>query len=119
MKKLVSLFLSNFCLLLSYSQHLYTEKYKECSLTSFCLDCGDAKAQPPKSLVDELASNLDKKSLSNISGIIEVQILIDESGKPCLLSSVNEANISSKKLGLQKAINNTSAWEPAVSDNKK
>ena len=88
-------------------------------MTSFCLDCGDPKAQPPKSIVDELVNNLDKKSLSKISGTVEVQILIDENGKPCLLSSVNQANISSKKLDLQKAINSTSVWEPAVSDNKK
>ena len=91
MKELIFLFLSQFCLILSYSQHLYTEKHDECSLTSFCLDCGDAKAQPPKSIVDELANNLEKKSLSKISGTIEVQILIDENGKPCLLSSVNQS----------------------------
>jgi len=119
MKKFIFLILTQFWLTLSYSQHLYTEKYDVCSLTSFCLDCGDTKAQPPKLIVDELANNLDKKSLSKISGIIEVQILIDENGKPCLLSSVNQTNVSSKKLGLQKAINNISAWESAVSDNKK
>lgn len=88
-------------------------------MTSFCLDCGDPKAQPPKSIIAELINNLDKKSLSKINGTIEAQILIDENGKPCLLSSVNQANISSKKLSIQKAINSTSAWEPAVSDNKK
>lgn len=119
MKKIIFYFLTLFSLTSSYSQHLYSEKYTDCNLTSFCLDCGDPKAQPPKSIVNDLVNKLDKKSLSKINGTIEVQILIDETGKPCLISSVNQSNISSKKLGLQKAINNTSAWEPAVSDNKK
>jgi ligand-binding sensor domain-containing protein len=119
MKKLIFLFLTQFFFTLIYSQHLYPEKYGSCNLTNFCLDCGVTKAQPPESIVDELLNNLDKKSLRKLNGTIEVQILIDENGKPCLLSSVNQANISSKKLGLQKAINNTSTWKPAISDNKK
>ncbi len=119
MKRIILLLLTIFNLTLSYSQNLYPEKYKDCSLTSFCLDCGDTKAEPPKSLMNELLDKFDKKSLSKIKGIIEVQVLIDENGKACLLSSVNQTNISSKKLGLQKAINSTSNWESAISDNKK
>lgn len=119
MKRIILLLLTIFNLTLSYSQNLYPEKYKDCSLTSFCLDCGDTKAEPPKSLMNELLVKFDKKSLSKIKGIIEVQVLIDENGKACLLSSVNQTNISSKKLGLQKAINSTSNWESAISDNKK
>jgi ligand-binding sensor domain-containing protein len=108
-----------FGLATSYSQYLYPEKYSKCSLTSFCLDCGDPKAQPPASIIEEFKNNLDKKNLRALSGSIEVQILIDENGKPCLLSSINQANISSKILGLEKAINSTSPWEAAVEDNKK
>lgn len=119
MKRTILLLLTLFSLTITYSQNLYPEKYKDCSLTSFCLDCGDTKAEPPKSLMSELLDKLDKKSLSKIKGIIEVQILIDENGKACLLSSVNQTNISSKKLGLQKAINSTSNWKSAISENKK
>ena len=119
MKKFLFQILTLLSLTSVYSQHLYSEKYCDCVVSSFCLDCGDPKAQPPKSIVDELLYNLDKKSLIKINGTIEVQILIDETGQPCLLSSGNQSNISSKKLGLQKAINSTSPWEPAVSDNKK
>lgn len=119
MKRTILLLLTLFSLTLGYSQNLYPEKYKDCSLTSFCLDCGDTKAEPPKSLMNELLDKFDKKSLSKIKGIIEVQILIDENGKACLLSSVNQTNILSKKLDLQKAINSTSNWKSAISDNKK
>lgn len=119
MKRIILLLFTLLNITLSYSQNLYPEKYKDCSLTSFCLDCGDTKAEPPKNLMNELLDKFDKKSLSKIKGIIEVQILIDENGKSCLLSSVNQTNISSKKLGLQNAINSTSNWKSAISKNKK
>ena len=47
-----------------------------------------------------------------------IQILIDSSGKPCLLSANNQTNIKSEKLNLQYAINTTSNWTPAISENK-
>lgn len=119
MKRIILLLFTLLNITLSYSQNLYPEKYKDCSLTSFCLDCGDTKAEPPKNLMNELLDKFDIKSLSKIKGIIEVQILIDENGKSCLLSSVNQTNISSKKLGLQNAINSTSNWKSAISKNKK
>lgn len=119
MKRTLLLLLTFFNLTLSYAQHLYPEKYKDCSLGSFCLDCGETKAKPQNSIINELSNKFDKKSLSKIAGKIEVQILIDEKGKPCLLSSLNQTNITSKKLGLQDAINSTSNWEPAISENKK
>lgn len=119
MKKQVLILFVNLILTSAYTQNLHKEKYENCHFTSFCLDCGDTKAQPPETFLDELANSFNKKNLNKIKGIIEVQILIDEEGKPCLLSSSNKANIKSSKLYLQKAINNTSYWEPAVLKNKK
>jgi len=98
MKRIILLLLTLFSFTLSYSQHLYPEKYKDCSLASFCLDCGETGAQPQNSIINELLNKFDKKSLSKIVGKIEVQVLIDENGKPCLLSSLNQTNISSKKI---------------------
>lgn len=118
-KTLLLSLLTLFSCTLSYAQNIYPETYKDCHLTSFCLDCGDTKAESPKSLISELIAKFDKKSLSRIKGKIEAQILIDENGKACLLSSVNRTNIPSKKLGLQKAINSSSKWEPAILENKK
>lgn len=114
---LLSLFLIS--LTTSYSQNLYPEKYEDCHLTSFCLDCGDTQAQPPKSITNELVNKFNQKKLSKIEGTIDVQILIDDNGKPCLLSSLNQTNVTSKKLNLQNAINNTSYWEPAISKDKR
>lgn len=101
-----------------FSQSLYPEKFEDCKLSRFCLDCGDTKAQPSKDILQEIFSNFDKKSLTNLNGTIEVQILIDEKGKPCLLSCENKTSVSSIELNLKNAINNTSNWQPAITNNK-
>lgn len=119
MKKIISIIVFIFTFLNLNAQYLYEEKFENRHLSSFCLDCGDSKAQPQKTIIDEITNNLDKSNFSKTKGNIEVQILVDENGKPRLISAKNETNISSKKLKLQKAINNTSDWIPAVSQNKK
>lgn len=99
-----------------YGQNLYPEKFDSCELERFCLDCGDTKAQPPKSFLGDFVSNLNKKAFKKIKGDIEVQLLIDELGNPCLLSAKNNTNIESKKLKLQNGFNNTAKWSPAMSN---
>ena len=101
------------------AQNLYQEKFNECKLSTFCLDCGDTKAEPQSTIIDEIIKNLHQSNFSNAKGIILAQILIDENGKPCLLSVQNKTNIPTKKLNLKKAINNTSNWNPAISEGKK
>lgn len=118
MKKILLIALMFFLQVSAYSQNLYPEKYQNCHLATFCLDCGDVLAMPPKTFVEELNNSLDKKKLAEIKGVIEAQILIDENGKPCLISVMNKTNVASKKLNLEKAINTVSFWQPAISKNK-
>ncbi|MDR0229882.1 MAG: hypothetical protein LBI72_12590 [Flavobacteriaceae bacterium] len=101
------------------AQNIYQEKFNGCELSSFCLDCGDTKAEPQASFQEEIVKNLNKSAFSKAIGKIEAQILIDENGKPCLLSVKNDTNISTNELKLKKAINNTSNWKPAISNGKK
>lgn len=110
----LGLFITSF----SFGQHLYPEKFNECKLSKFCLDCGETKAEPPQEFIKNFISNLNQKSLKKIKGFIEVQILIDSIGNPCLLSAKNETNIKSKKLKLQKGIANSGNWSPAISKGK-
>jgi hypothetical protein len=110
----IGLFIINF----AFGQHLYPEKYDECKLSRFCLDCGDTKAELPQDFVSDFISNLNEKSLRKIKGSITVQILVDSIGKPCLLSAKNESNVKSKKLGLQNGISNTKNWLPAITRRK-
>lgn len=110
----LGLFITN----LTFGQHLYPEKFNQCKLSKFCLDCGDTKAEPPQKFIENFISNLNKKSLKKINGFIDVQILVDSIGNPCLLSAKNETNIKSKKLKLQNGIANSGNWSPAISKGK-
>jgi len=118
-KKNLTFLLIYFFSISIYSQSLYSEKFENCKSSRFSLDGGQTKAQPPKNILQEIIANLDKKRQAALKGTIEVQILIDEIGKPCLLSAENKTNVSSSNLNLNYAINNTSNWVPAFSGNKK
>lgn len=98
-----------------YAQSLYPEKFDDCKLSSFCLDCGEPKAQPPKTFIQNLLSGIGAKNFAGLKGSIDLQILIDMNGRPCLLSVDNKTNISSADLNLKLAINGSESWMPAIS----
>jgi len=95
-------------------QNLYPEKFNNCVFDRFCLDCGSPKAESPATFMQELVRNMDSNSLKKAKGQIEIQILIDSVGKPCLVSANNRSNIKTNKLKLQEAVNSTSNWKPAI-----
>jgi len=100
----------------TFGQHLYPEKFSGCVVDRFCLDCGDPKAQPPRSFGEELVSRLDQRQLSRTTGTIVVQVLVDSLGRPCLLSAQNETRTKLNRLKLEEAINSTSDWSPAINN---
>jgi ligand-binding sensor domain-containing protein len=102
----------------AFGQHLYPEKFDGCKMSRFCLDCGEPKAELTKDAVKSILNGLNQKSLKKINGLIRVQILVDTLGNSCLLSAENGTNVTSKKLGLQNAINSMSKWTPSMKDNK-
>jgi len=118
MKQTLAAFTLSLIFNFSFGQHLYPEKFDNCQLHQFCLDCGEPKAGAPHDLEKELLENLNSKYLRKIAGSIEVQILIDTLGNPCLLSAKNESNIKTDKLDIQSAIHSTSKWSPAISQEK-
>ncbi len=119
MKKiLITIFLAINTITL-YSQNLYPEKFDDCKLTAFCLDCGDPKAQPPKTIIQNILTGIGEKNLGILKGTIELQILIHQDGRPCLLSVDNKTNISSVDLKLKASVNGTENWTPAITGTKK
>jgi ligand-binding sensor domain-containing protein len=118
MKQILLIGLFIFSIQISFCQNLYPEKYADCKLGRFCLDCGEPKAQLPEDALETILSGLNQKSIKKINGIVRVQILVDTLGNSCLISSENSTNVSSKKLDLQNAINSMSRWSPSMKDNK-
>lgn len=118
MQKLAILFILILCPCAKTSaQHIFEQKFTICEFENFCLDCGSPQAKPPKNFVQEIYKNLNLKSLKRTSGTIQLQVIVNSNGKPCLLSAENKTNTSVKKLGLESAINQTSNWYPAISEN--
>ena len=118
MYRILYLWILIFIPTLLLGQNLYPEKFNTCVFDRFCLDCGNPKAEPPTTFLQELVRNMDSNSLKKVNGLIEIQILIDSVGKPCLISVNNKTNIKTTKLKLQEAVNNTSNWKPAIDGNK-
>lgn len=118
MKNILSILLVLVFISKSQSQHLYPEKFNNCAVKAFCLDCGDEKAKVPNTILNEITKSLNKAAFLKTQGTIEAQIIIFEDGKHCLLSVKNNTSTPTKKLGLENAVNKTSSWTPAISKGK-
>jgi hypothetical protein len=71
----------------SQAQNIFPVKLSNCEASRFCLDCGEIKATVDAIKLDELTTQLTSKlNLRGISGIVKFQILIDSTGKGCVLS---------------------------------
>ena len=81
-------------------QNLFPEKFSDCGLTQFCLDCGDTKGVYNGDLNSFFAETFQSKSLKNIEGTVFVQVLIDTTGKQCVISIGNKAKGKVSKLEL-------------------
>jgi ligand-binding sensor domain-containing protein len=103
----------------SYSQNLFSEKADDChkSKFSFCLDCGETKAQSESNI-----NQYFKKKLTNISsklkGQVFVQVIVDSIGNQCVKSLESKTNKRIKKLKLKDKINSMTDWKPAISKGK-
>jgi ligand-binding sensor domain-containing protein len=101
------------------AQSLYPEKFEDCKLSQFCLDCGNPQAQPPKTVFQNILRGIGEKNLTTLKGTIEMQIVVDQEGKPCLLSIDNKTNLGSAELGIKQSVNATENWTPAIEGTKK
>lgn len=103
----------------SKAQNLFTEQFDDCHQTrfSFCLDCGETKAQSESDINEYF-----KRELTNISpklsGQVFVQVIVDSIGNQCVKSLQSNTNKSVKKLKLKDKINSMADWNPAISNGK-
>jgi len=99
-------------------QNLFPEKFNDCALTQFCLDCGDTKGVYNGDLNAFFANKFQVKNLKKIEGSVFVQILIDTTGRQCVISIGNKATGNISKLDLRNTINEMIGWKPAITDGK-
>ena len=84
-----------------------------CITDNFCLDCGDIKANIDSNKLRVLLDNLNNlNNLNEIKGRVMFQILVDASGKGCVLSHTDVSdNIISRNIVT--ALNNFDGFIPA------
>lgn len=88
-----------------YSQNLFPEKFDECEIKTFRLESKITSARISNE--DLLVSLLKGKSLTQIEGVLLMQIYVDKNGNACLVSVDNKTNTPSSEFNLSKAINKT------------
>jgi len=99
-------------------QNLFPEKFNNCALSQFCLDCGDTKGVYLGDLNAFFAEKFQTKDFKNIEGTIFVQLLIDTTEKQCVISIGNKATGKISKLDLRNTINSMTGWKPAITNGK-
>ncbi len=100
------------------AQNLFSEKFDDCSLSTFCLDCGDTKGIYSNDLKTFFVEKFQTKNIKNIEGVILVQLLIDTSGNQCVKSISKNASGKISKLDLRNTINSMTGWKPAFTNGK-
>lgn len=100
------------------AQNLYPKKLDNCPSDRFCLDCGDVKANVEKRKFNKLITHLNKtNNLHGIKGKVIFQILVDSTGKGCVLSHTDVSdNIISRNI--VSALNSFDGFTPAKTEGK-
>lgn len=100
------------------AQNIYPKKLDNCITTRFCLDCGDIKANVDKAKFEQLVLNLNStNNLTGIKGKVKFQILVDSTGKGCVLSHTDVSdNVISRNIIA--GLNNFDGFIPAKTKEK-
>ncbi|TDQ25441.1 ligand-binding sensor domain-containing protein [Tenacibaculum caenipelagi] len=103
----------------SKAQNLFSEQFDDCHQArfSFCLDCGETKAQSESDINEYFKKHLTDFS-PKLRGKVFVQVIVDSIGNQCVKSLQSKTNKSIKKLELKDKINSMSNWKPAICKGK-
>jgi hypothetical protein len=101
------------------AQNIFPVKLNNCQTESFCLDCGDIKANVDSLKLQVLISQLIfDNDIERLSYRHMFQILVDSEGRGCVLSHTDTENTPLTKY-IIKRLNSFSGWIPAIKKRKK
>jgi hypothetical protein len=100
------------------SQNLFPKKLDNCEANAFCLDCGTIKANVDHAKFTKLVADISGSiNLNGIKGKVMFQILLDSTGKGCVLSHTDVSETAITK-SIVNALNNFDGFLPAKEKNK-
>jgi hypothetical protein len=96
---------------ISFSQEIFSQKYSDCASGIFSLekDTADSKLNR-RSFATLFKEKIGTEKFKKIEGILSLQIIIDTTGNPCLMSVENKTNFKSEDLKLRDIINSGMVW---------
>ncbi|WP_256001942.1 ligand-binding sensor domain-containing protein [Pedobacter deserti] len=100
------------------AQNIFPKKLNNCPTSKFCLDCGDVKVGADSLKFSKMIQYLNShNNVNNLRGSILFQVLVDSTGKGCVLShtDVNGRMLSEKVV---MALNDFTGWSPASTNGK-
>lgn len=101
------------------AQNLFPVKLDNCITERFCLDCGDTKAGYDEQEFSKLLDNLNKQlNLQGIKGAVKLQVLVDSTGRACVLSHTDQSN-HPISLKIIEELNKFKNWTPAIKNGNK
>lgn len=98
------------------AQGYFEEKYDECTEIKRCQYCGDTLPQPPFNFEDKIIRKIATNPWGYHSvrpGKLSVELLIDSTGHPCIVSIDDQLFSYEMKNDVIEAINDMALWKPA------
>jgi ligand-binding sensor domain-containing protein len=93
------------------AQHIFPEKFEGCNEEMFAFESDTTISRiADEELINIVTRDLDSKVKKKIRGLLLLQILVDSTGKSCLLSIENKTNKSSSTFNLKNSIDNYLIW---------
>jgi hypothetical protein len=118
MIKIILLILNLSIAVILNAQHLYPQKLNNCITDNFCLDCGDVKTNVDAVKFNVLIKDLNSSNnLTGIKGKVLFQILVDSTGKGCVLSHT-DVSVNSISTNIVTSLNRFDGFIPAKTKDK-
>lgn len=105
--------------MLAHAQNLFPVVVGKCNTKSFCLDCGDTKAGADATKLNQFVAYISEtNNLNNIKGRVSFQVLIDSTGKGCVLSHTDKSR-SILARNIAEELNRFNGFTPAITNGQK
>lgn len=100
------------------AQNIFVKKLNHCPTSTFCLDCGDIKVGADSLKFSKMIQYLNShNNVNNLRGSILFQVLVDSTGKGCVLSHTDvDGRMLTEKIVI--ALSDFSGWLPASTNGK-
>ncbi len=96
-----------------FSQKMFEEKFSDCPL-KFILEDDEMFVyyeQGDSIMVVDFLSELDKKQIDKLKGVVMMQVMVDTANQICCVSYTNKTTISNRRFDIQNKLSSMKGWK--------